>query len=102
MFLPNKYNVLVTKYLRQYQEILFVLFLACKDALTNFLYLSKVGLTPIVFAADSVAAERPYSNRFDFEGKIRSESKTQNRKVIDSHQRNPQPYGAMNWRQSHW
>ena len=63
MFLPNKYNVLETKYLSQYQDILFVLFLACMDALTNFLYSSKVGLTPIVLAADSVAGERPYSNR---------------------------------------
>ena len=62
-FLPNEYNVLETKYLSQYQDIFFVLFLACMDALINFLYSSEVGLTPIVLAADSVAGERPYSSR---------------------------------------
>ena len=98
MFLPNKCNVLETKYLSQHQDMLSVLILSCIEALTIFLYSSKVGLTPIVLAADSVAGERPYSNRSDFEGKIRSESKIPDIKVVDSHQRNPQPSGARSWR----
>ena len=34
----------------------------------------------------------------DFEGKIRSESKIPNKKLVDSHQRNPQPSDARSWR----